>query len=99
MSARVGLARRVLQILSSGNPVPALDPLQLRAWALTPEDAVLSLESIAPSTASSPSEDFMLWPSARHKFGWYLEPGFDYSFGRGYERSVGVSGGLLIAIR
>jgi len=42
--------------------------------------------------------DFMLWPSAKHKFGWYLEPGFDYSFGRGHERSVGISGGLLIAI-
>jgi len=42
--------------------------------------------------------DFMFWPSAKHKFGWYLEPGFDYSFGRGHERSVGISGGLLIAI-
>jgi hypothetical protein len=42
--------------------------------------------------------DFMFWPSAKHKFGWYLEPGFDYSLGRGHERSVGISGGLLIAI-
>jgi hypothetical protein len=42
--------------------------------------------------------DFMFWPSARHKFGWYLEPGYDYSFGRGHEQSLGISGGLLIAI-
>lgn len=42
--------------------------------------------------------DFMFWPAAKHKFGWYMEPGFDYSFGRGHERSVGISGGLLIAI-
>lgn len=42
--------------------------------------------------------DFMFWPSAKHKFGWYLEPGYDYSFGRGHERSIGVSAGLLIAI-
>ncbi len=42
--------------------------------------------------------DFMFWPSAKHKFGWYLEPGYDYSFGRGHERSFGVSGGLLITI-
>ena len=42
--------------------------------------------------------DFMFWPAARHKFGWYLEPGYDYSFGRGHERSIGISGGLLIAI-
>src|ERR1035438_128577 len=28
--------------------------------------------------------DFMFWPSARRRFGWYLEPGYDYSFGRGH---------------
>jgi hypothetical protein len=42
--------------------------------------------------------DFMFWPSARHRFGWYLEPGYEYSFGRGHEKSLGISGGLLIAI-
>ena len=42
--------------------------------------------------------DFMFWPSAKHKFGWYLEPGYEYNFGRGNERSVGISGGLLIGI-
>jgi hypothetical protein len=43
--------------------------------------------------------DFMFWPSAKRKFGWYLEPGYDYSFGRGHEQSIGISGGLLITIR
>jgi hypothetical protein len=42
--------------------------------------------------------DFMFWPSGKHKFGWYLEPAYDYSFGRGHEQSLGISGGLLIAI-
>jgi hypothetical protein len=42
--------------------------------------------------------DFMFWPSAAHRLGWYLEPSYDYDFGRGHERSIGVSGGLLIAI-
>jgi hypothetical protein len=42
--------------------------------------------------------DFMFWPSRKHRFGWYLEPGYEYDFGRGHEQSVGVSGGLLIAI-
>jgi hypothetical protein len=42
--------------------------------------------------------DFMFWPSAKHRFGWYLEPGYDYSFGRRHERSLGITGGLLIAI-
>jgi hypothetical protein len=42
--------------------------------------------------------DFMFWPSAKHRFGWYLEPSYDYDFGRGHEQSVGITGGLLIAI-
>jgi hypothetical protein len=43
--------------------------------------------------------DFMFWPSEKHRLGWYLEPGYEYNFGRGHERSIGISGGLLIAIR
>jgi hypothetical protein len=42
--------------------------------------------------------DFMFWPSTKHRFGWYLEPGYDYSFGRRHECSLGITGGLLIAI-
>jgi len=42
--------------------------------------------------------DFMFWPSHRHKFGWYLEPAWDYAFAHGHEQSLGISGGLLIAI-
>jgi len=42
--------------------------------------------------------DFMYWPAKRHRFGWYLEPGFEYSFGSGHEKSMGINGGLLIAI-
>jgi len=42
--------------------------------------------------------DFMFWPSAKHRFGWYIEPSYDYSFGRGHERSIGITAGLLIAI-
>lgn len=42
--------------------------------------------------------DFMFWPSAKRRFGWYLEPGYEYNFGRGHEHSLGISGGLLISI-
>lgn len=42
--------------------------------------------------------DFMFWPGAKHKFGWYLEPGYEYSFAKGHEQSIGISGGLLISI-
>jgi hypothetical protein len=44
--------------------------------------------------------DFMFWPSVgKHRFGCYLEPGYEYNFGQGHEKSIGISGGLLIAIR
>src|ERR1700691_2499866 len=51
------------------------------------------------SAAGGAGLDFMFWPSSgKHRFGWYLEPGYDYNFGRGHDQSFGVSGGLLIAI-
>jgi hypothetical protein len=43
--------------------------------------------------------DFMFWPSKKHRFGWYLEPTYEYNFARGREQSLGVNGGLLIAFR
>ena len=42
--------------------------------------------------------DFMFWPSGKHRLGWYLEPSYEYNFGRGHEQSLGITGGLLIAI-
>jgi hypothetical protein len=51
------------------------------------------------SAAGEAVLDFMFWPSARRRFGWYLEPGYDYNFGRGHEQSFGMSGGLLISIQ
>jgi hypothetical protein len=50
------------------------------------------------SVAGEFAPDFMFWPSKRHRFGWYLEPGYEYKFGPGHEHSFGISGGLLIGI-
>lgn len=50
------------------------------------------------SLAAEAAADFMYWPAKKHRFGWYIEPMFDCDFGRGHERSIGMSGGLLIAI-
>lgn len=50
------------------------------------------------SVAGEVVGDFMFWPSGRHKFGWYAEPSFDYDFQKGHEKSLGLTGGLLIAI-
>jgi hypothetical protein len=43
--------------------------------------------------------DFMFWPWPDRKYGWFLEPSYTYSFINGREQSLGVSAGLLIAIR
>ncbi len=42
--------------------------------------------------------DFMFWPWPNRRFGWYLEPGYEYTFGRAHERSLGIGAGLLIKI-
>ncbi len=42
--------------------------------------------------------DFQFWPWPERKFGWFLEPSYSYSFSGGYEQSIGVSVGLLIAL-
>jgi hypothetical protein len=49
--------------------------------------------------AAEVAGDFMFWPTGKHRFGWYLEPAWDYSFAAGHEKSLGITGGLLIAIR
>jgi hypothetical protein len=64
------------------------------AWDHTRQNGVT-----AHSFAGEAVLDFRFWPSGKHRFGWYLEPGYEYSFGRGHDRSLGISGGLLIAIR
>jgi hypothetical protein len=51
------------------------------------------------SVSAEVAPDFMFWPSGKHKFGWYIEPAFEYNFGRGHEQSLGITVGLLIEIR
>jgi hypothetical protein len=42
--------------------------------------------------------DFMFWRSPKHRFGWYLEPTYEYKFGPGHEHAIGVNGGILISV-
>ncbi len=62
-------------------------------WVHTRENG-----TVTNSVAGEIAGDFMFWPAGKHRFGWYLEPAYDYNFGRGHEQSIGMSGGLLIAI-
>jgi hypothetical protein len=47
-SARAKLAQRVLRLLEDGQSVPTDDALRLRNWAVSPDDALLSLKELAP---------------------------------------------------
>jgi hypothetical protein len=49
------------------------------------------------SVSAEAVADFMFWGSPKHRFGWYLEPTYEYSFASGHEKSVGFTGGLLIS--
>ena len=62
-------------------------------WVRTKHNGV-----VANALAGEGVLDFMFWPSAKRRFGWYLEPGYEYNFGRGHDKSAGISFGLLIAI-
>jgi hypothetical protein len=46
-SDRAKLARRILEDLAKGNSVSFHDAIQLRNWAVRPEDALLTLAEIA----------------------------------------------------
>lgn len=50
------------------------------------------------SVAVEVAPDFMFWSSKKHRFGWYLEPSYEYKFGPGREYSLAITGGLLIGI-
>ncbi len=51
------------------------------------------------SVAGEIALDFMFWPSPARRFGWYIEPAYDYRFGRSHDQGIGVSVGLLISAR
>lgn len=54
--------------------------------------------TVANSIGGEAVLDFMFWRSAKHRLGWYLEPGYDRNFRQGHEQSLGITAGLLIAI-
>lgn len=51
------------------------------------------------SLSGEVAADFMFWPRGGHRFGWFLEPAYDYSFAKGRQKSLGITFGLLIGLR
>ena len=88
----------------------ATDLLLKKPWTISPEvewmagigpEWIHTNESgaAANSIGLEAALDFMFWPRRwKHKYGWYVEPAYDCVFGKGHERSIGASFGLLIAI-
>lgn len=98
----------VTPLFSKGSTEWDTDLLIKKPWTLS--EKVEFMAGVGPEwihtsvhgrTKDSPgieiAGDFMFWPS-KHKFGWFLEPAYDYSLGPGHEESIGISGGLLIGI-
>jgi len=39
---------------------------------------------VTNSISGELAEDFMFWPTGKHRFGWLLEPAYDFSFAGGH---------------
>jgi hypothetical protein len=85
------------------------DFLFKKPWTLTPKaefmlgigpawDHVTQSGKSSDTFSAELAGDFMFWPTGRHRFGWYLEPAYNYAFASGHPQSLGMSGGLLIGL-
>ncbi len=63
-------------------------------WIHTRENGITT-----NSVAGEIALDLMFWPLPTRRFGWFIEPAYDYTFGRSHDQAIGVSIGLLISIR
>jgi hypothetical protein len=59
------------------------------AWSFSRDGTKISAELAA---------DFMVWPTKDRRFGWFVEPTYNYSLAKGHEQSLGLAMGLLIPI-
>jgi len=95
----------VTALVSGGRTELGADLLFKKPWRLSPK--VEFMAGIGPQLVHRFAKeergtsfglevviDFMFWPAKN--VGWYLEPGYGVTFGRGGERSLGATAGLLI---
>ncbi|MGO9173229.1 MAG: hypothetical protein ACLP7P_14870 [Rhodomicrobium sp.] len=55
-------------------------------------------EKPADSVAGEAIVELIYFPWPEHKTGFFIEQSYGYDFGKGHEQSLGVSGGLHIAV-
>ena len=97
-------SRNLKDHTSSLGPTVAIEVSPIERWLELEAGVTSSFGRDAGASTNSVAReavlDFMFWPVRwKHKFGWYVEPSYEYNFRRGHERSIGVSFGLLVAIR
>jgi hypothetical protein len=96
-------------LFSHGQTEWDADFLFKKPWTLS--DTVEFMAGIGPSWSHTLSAgkttdnfgvavagDFMFWPWAGRKVGWYMEPSYGYTFGHDHEQSLSISIGVLIPI-
>ena len=79
-------------------PFDLSDSLEFMAGVGPEWERMLSRGRTDNAVGGEAALDFMYWPTPDHRFGWYLEPTYNYSFGTGHEQSLSLSAGLLIPI-
>jgi len=42
--------------------------------------------------------EMVFWPGEHHKFGFYVETGYSYDFGKGHEKAAGAGAGVLVPL-
>jgi hypothetical protein len=95
----------VTALVSGGHTELGADLLFKKPWQLSPK--VEFMVGIGPELVHRFANDergtsfgleividFMFWPAKN--VGWYVEPSYGVTFGRGGERSLGATAGLLI---
>jgi len=68
---------------------PGIGPVWMHTIGSGTTSDAIGLETVA---------DFMFWPTADRKYGWFLEPSYSHAFSSGHEQSFGLSGGVTISI-
>ncbi len=78
-------------------PFDLTDKLEL-AIGVGPQWAHTTGAARADAIVAEGLVELAYWPHPRHDIGLFVEPSYDYSFGRGHEQSIGLTGGLCIGV-
>jgi hypothetical protein len=95
--------RSIQENASSFGPTAAVEPFTLsdKVEFMIGAGPQVSYATFGGATklAGEIELEWMIWPTADRKLGWFVAPTYSYSFSRGHEQSIGFATGLIIPIR